>query len=210
MMEKAIRRKRARPRLVASTAVTGLCCALGSVLLSSVSMSTFVPAPLKATSETENLLHQKKRAAIARLGVVSGLVAGGIEAAKADLPPLEELPLQGLSGSWVTHLDDPVETFEMGIMNLPQMIIGLPFCVWPPICAACWAFTWVTNTKPFDSKLTTYIGAGTLPPEGYTNPLDVRMGGKGDDDDDEDDIFDSPSKVIDGSRGQKRAKSSIV
>lgn len=86
-------------------------------------------------------------------------------AALAALPPLEELPIDDLK---------PLAAVEAP--TLPGGINGNVLFLGPPL-AVLWALTWVTQTKPSkdnDGTYKTYIGGGSLPPEGYMNPLDPR------------------------------------
>mmetsp|Transcript_33257 Transcript_33257/g.75268 ORF Transcript_33257/g.75268 Transcript_33257/m.75268 type:complete len:179 (-) Transcript_33257:147-683(-) len=121
--------------------------------------AAFVPAPKPQPSPAAG--------ALAAAGTLLAPLA-----AHADLPPLEDLPLNDIKDPKLVFPD--TWTGPLGV-ELPANVFGLPlWAIIPPI-ALTWALSWVYNTKPFDQKYVTYIGAGELPPEGYTNPLDVRI-----------------------------------
>eukprot|EP00929_Paragymnodinium_shiwhaense_P113243 TRINITY_DN814_c0_g3_i1.p1 TRINITY_DN814_c0_g3~~TRINITY_DN814_c0_g3_i1.p1 ORF type:complete len:174 (+),score=46.80 TRINITY_DN814_c0_g3_i1:80-601(+) len=86
-------------------------------------------------------------------------------AANAMLPPLEDLPLEEVA----PIPEPPVNNF----FGIPPAVgfTGIA-------CAALWAGFWVNNMTPKKEEegvYKTYIGAGEIPPEGYTNPLDPRV-----------------------------------
>mmetsp|Transcript_89580 Transcript_89580/g.231212 ORF Transcript_89580/g.231212 Transcript_89580/m.231212 type:complete len:196 (-) Transcript_89580:120-707(-) len=141
---------------------------------------SFVPAPRSGP-----VLAPQVVAAVGAVALLAPL------AAHAELPPLEDLPLEGLRGGWVQEREAEVPnemTFNIFGIAIPVALLGLPVFLIPPMLAATWAYGWVTNTDPFDSKLKTYLGAGELPPEGYTNPLDPRIDEINNVDDDDDDL----------------------
>mmetsp|Transcript_46897 Transcript_46897/g.105397 ORF Transcript_46897/g.105397 Transcript_46897/m.105397 type:complete len:179 (-) Transcript_46897:178-714(-) len=128
---------------------------------------------------------------------VSGLAAALLSplAAYAELPPLEDLPLDEVAPTRQFGTDN--DTF-MGI-SFPVVLVGL-------FGAVCWAAFWVTNMMPKkdeEGAYKTYIGAGDLPPEGYTNPLDPRMSEEYADEDDQ--VYQDDKK-----KGKKSASSAIV
>mmetsp|Transcript_63656 Transcript_63656/g.163875 ORF Transcript_63656/g.163875 Transcript_63656/m.163875 type:complete len:168 (+) Transcript_63656:67-570(+) len=97
-------------------------------------------------------------------------------AAHADLPPLEDLAMDEIDP---TREFGPKEATFMGI-SFPVMLGGIAFAI-------SWAFLVVSNLKPAkeeDGSYVTYTGAGELPPEGYTNPLDPRLSEEYADEDD--------------------------
>eukprot|EP00448_Togula_jolla_P000882 CAMPEP_0170607654 /NCGR_PEP_ID=MMETSP0224-20130122/21169_1 /TAXON_ID=285029 /ORGANISM="Togula jolla, Strain CCCM 725" /LENGTH=173 /DNA_ID=CAMNT_0010932833 /DNA_START=56 /DNA_END=577 /DNA_ORIENTATION=+ len=84
-------------------------------------------------------------------------------AAFAELPPLEDLPVDDLA-------DASDEMSYLGIS--PFVAFGFIFV------AAGWALFWVNTMVPKkqeEGEYQTYIGGGELPPDGFTNPLDPRM-----------------------------------
>eukprot|EP00929_Paragymnodinium_shiwhaense_P113240 TRINITY_DN814_c0_g2_i1.p1 TRINITY_DN814_c0_g2~~TRINITY_DN814_c0_g2_i1.p1 ORF type:complete len:170 (+),score=45.51 TRINITY_DN814_c0_g2_i1:61-570(+) len=104
-------------------------------------------------------------------GVDAGAMAAAVAtvaaplAANAMLPPLEDLPLEEVA----PIPEPPVNNF----FGIPPAVgfTGIA-------CAALWAGFWVNNMTPKKEEegvYKTYIGAGEIPPEGYTNPLDPRV-----------------------------------
>merc|ERR1719504_552957 len=62
-------------------------------------------------------------------------------------------------------------TFTVMGIDYTKLVFIVPFAV-------SWAIFWVSNMvakKELEGEYRTYFGAGGLPPEGYTNPLDPRM-----------------------------------
>merc|ERR1719190_242650 len=99
----------------------------------------------------------------AAAGLLGALAPAG--AVLAELPPLEELPLDEIAG-------------KKPEAELTWFGISFPMAASAIFVAMCWAAVWVANLKPKrdeEGKYRTYIGGGELPPEGYTNPLDVRL-----------------------------------
>jgi len=127
-----------------------------------------IGAGVAATGITRAFVPAPSRAA-------SGLEAGAVAAAavtmaaplavNAMLPPLEDLPLEE-----VAPVPEPAVNNFFGIP--PQVgFTGIA-------CAALWAGFWVNNMTPKKEEegvYKTYIGAGEIPPMGYTNPLDPRV-----------------------------------
>jgi hypothetical protein len=109
---------------------------------------------------------------VGRPATAAGLAAAAAvalasPAAHADLPPLEELPLDEMS-----------KTREYGPSTDTFLGISFPVALAALVFAVSWAAYWVTFSKPAkdeEGMYKTYIGGGELPPEGYTNPLDPRM-----------------------------------
>merc|ERR1712060_832015 len=109
-------------------------------------------------------------------GAVGGVAAASAGAATlltapwavlADLPPLEDLPLEDVAPK---RQFGPSDTTFFGI-SFPMVLVGLA-------AAVTWAAFWVSSLMPAKDKegtYKTYIGGGMLPPEGYTNPLDPRV-----------------------------------
>lgn len=88
-------------------------------------------------------------------------------AANAELPPLEDLAMEEVDP---TREFGPKDASFFGI-SFPMMLGGIAFAI-------SWAVVVVSNLKPAkeeDGTYTTYTGAGELPPEGFTNPLDPRI-----------------------------------
>ena len=128
-----------------------LACGLLSLALRGASRA-FVPAPGAG-----------RHATAAALAATALLPA----AARAELPPLEELPLDEMS-----------KTREYGPATDTFLGISFPVALAALVFAVSWAAYWVTFSKPAkdeEGMYKTYIGGGELPPEGYTNPLDPRM-----------------------------------
>jgi hypothetical protein len=182
-------------------AAAALALVLPGALLSTAQV--FVAAP-----RTSPAPYAAGAAAVAAAAVLAPL------AAHAELPPLEDLPLEGLKGGFLQERELEVVselTWEFFGMQVPVALFTVPLFLIPPMMAATWAFTWVTNTQPFDSKLKTYLGAGALPPQGYTNPLDVRLT-----DDDDDDLPPVKERILDRKRktstsnGGMSGKSAVV
>jgi len=128
-------------------------------LLRSHASWAFLPAPGATASGASSA------APAAGLAALAGSL--GPLPAHAELPPLEDLPLDEVAPTRQFGTDN--DTF-LGI-SFPVVLVGLFFAV-------CWAGFWVTYMMPKKDEegvYKTYIGAGDLPPEGYTNPLDPRM-----------------------------------
>mmetsp|Transcript_50314 Transcript_50314/g.144719 ORF Transcript_50314/g.144719 Transcript_50314/m.144719 type:complete len:218 (+) Transcript_50314:67-720(+) len=149
----------------------------GALAVAAWGSAAFVLGPAATTRVVEQ---DRSSVATAAGGLAVLLFRPG--AAVAALPPLEDLPLaalQGLRGNVIDadgfKVGVPEDTWQAVGTSVPVFLIGIPLCLFPVMFAVSWALTWVTQTKPFDSKLTTYLGAGTMPPEGFTNPLDVRL-----------------------------------
>jgi len=113
------------------------------------------------------------------LGYGSALAIMDPMAALADLPALEDLPLEGLGGNSASDtFIDPLERWKLPIfgVDIPVILLGaIPVFVMPPVIAATCAFFWVNNMKPTRGNYKTYFGGGQMPPQGYTNPLEVRL-----------------------------------
>eukprot|EP00419_Tripos_fusus_P043006 CAMPEP_0172790474 /NCGR_PEP_ID=MMETSP1074-20121228/207985_1 /TAXON_ID=2916 /ORGANISM="Ceratium fusus, Strain PA161109" /LENGTH=168 /DNA_ID=CAMNT_0013627523 /DNA_START=38 /DNA_END=544 /DNA_ORIENTATION=- len=113
--------------------------------------------------------------------------------ALAELPPLEDLPLDQLT---VTKPYSKPEAVY-GV-TFPMALVGL-------LCAVIWAGFWVSSLKPKKDEegvYKTYIGAGDVPPLGYTNPLDPRMS--------EEYAIDDETPKLKEQKGKKAAGSAIV
>jgi len=120
----------------------------------------FVPPPRAATPAPALALDG---AAVG--GALAGLVAPA--AVRAELPPLEELPLEDIKDMYRVVRKD---TTFFGI-DYPFILLGL-------VGVVLWAAFVVVTFKPkkdADGVYKTYFGGGELPPEGYTNPLDPRV-----------------------------------
>merc|ERR1719323_2533315 len=129
-----------------------------SFLLSQAARA-FLPSPGAAAGRTSSA------ALVVGLATLAG--SRGPLPAYAELPPLEDLPLDEVAPTRQFGTDN--DTF-LGI-SFPVVLVGLFFAV-------CWAGFWVTYMMPKKDEegvYKTYMGAGDLPPEGYTNPLDPRM-----------------------------------
>eukprot|EP00929_Paragymnodinium_shiwhaense_P113238 TRINITY_DN814_c0_g1_i1.p1 TRINITY_DN814_c0_g1~~TRINITY_DN814_c0_g1_i1.p1 ORF type:complete len:194 (+),score=32.62 TRINITY_DN814_c0_g1_i1:71-583(+) len=106
------------------------------------------------------------RAGASQAGTLGALMTVAAPlAANAMLPPLEDLPLEEVA----PIPEPPVNNF----FGIPPAVgfTGIA-------CAALWAGFWVNNMTPKKEEegvYKTYIGAGEIPPEGYTNPLDPRV-----------------------------------
>jgi len=117
------------------------------LLLASFGPSSFVPAPQRRPSSEAALF-------AAAAGVIAPL------AAHADLPPLEDLPMEEAKNSW--------KFFGVEYTNI---LLVIPFAVtW-----AIYNVSTMVSKKELEGEYKTYFGAGAVPPEGYTNPLDPRM-----------------------------------
>mmetsp|Transcript_71004 Transcript_71004/g.159007 ORF Transcript_71004/g.159007 Transcript_71004/m.159007 type:complete len:182 (-) Transcript_71004:239-784(-) len=168
-----------RPVLLPVVAV-----ASGAVLLLTGAARAFVSAPREASSP-----------AVA----VTAAIAAGLAtplAVNAELPPLEDLPLDEVNPT--RTLAGDTESF-FGI-SFPMVFVGLIFAV-------SWAAFWVTNLTPKKDEegvYKTYVGAGELPPEGYTNPLDPRVSEEYADE--EDPLYLESTKK----KGERSAGSAIV
>ncbi|CAE7246156.1 ML2 [Symbiodinium sp. CCMP2592] len=128
----------------------------------------FVAAPAKS-SETP----------LAPIAAGLAVVANPIQAAWAELPPLEDIPLEDIGQTRQGKLDAESDTF-----------MGISFPIWLFVIggAVLWAVTWVLSIKPAkdaEGTYRTYIGGGALPPEGFTNPADPRVQEELADEDDE-------------------------
>jgi len=113
--------------------------------------------------------------------------------ALAELPPLEELPLDQLTVQ--KPYSRPEAVFGV---TFPMALVGL-------LCAVIWAGFWVSSLKPTKDEegvYKTYIGAGDVPPLGYTNPLDPRMS--------EEYAVDDEMPKLKEEKGKKAAGSAIV
>uniref|UniRef100_A0A7S4Q989 Uncharacterized protein n=1 Tax=Alexandrium monilatum TaxID=311494 RepID=A0A7S4Q989_9DINO len=155
--------------------------ALLAALLSAGAARAFVSAPREAPFPV-----------VAAGAALAGLAAP--LAARAELPPLEDLPLDEVNPT--RTLAAPTETF-FGI-SFPMVFVGLIFAV-------SWAAFWVSNLTPKKDEegvYKTYIGGGELPPEGYTNPLDPRISEQYAEEDD--------PVYLDKKKGEKAASSAIV
>lgn len=162
-----------------------LCAACFSVLLLSTPRA-FVSAPARGTP-----------AAAASVGALAGLAAGPL-AVFAELPPLEELPLDNVAPTLEQSVAGDATVWGV---SFPMVLVGL-------LGAVSWAVFWVTNLMPAkdaDGSYKTYIGAGQLPPEGFTNPLDPRVDPQYAGEDDP--LYKEEKK---GPKGQKSASSAIV
>mmetsp|Transcript_74398 Transcript_74398/g.187446 ORF Transcript_74398/g.187446 Transcript_74398/m.187446 type:complete len:185 (-) Transcript_74398:319-873(-) len=105
---------------------------------------------------------------VAIAGASAGILAAPL-AALAELPPLEDLPIEEIAATRQTGPQNP-EIFGLSV-NIPAVLFAI-------FCAVCWAGFWVTNLqtkKEQEGEVVNYIGGGMLPPEGYTNPLDPRV-----------------------------------
>merc|ERR1711879_785214 len=114
-------------------------------------------------------------------------------AAHADLPPLEDLPIEEVAQKRSFGPDDA--TFY----GIPFPVAGIGV-----LAAVTWAAFWVTSLQPAkdkDGTYKTYVGGGMLPPEGYTNPLDPRMS---------EEYADPGDEVYQKAPAQKSASSAIV
>ncbi|CAK9054913.1 unnamed protein product [Durusdinium trenchii] len=123
------------------------------------------------------------------------------QAAYAKLPPLEDIPLEDIGATRQGKLGEESDTF-----------FGISFQVWLFVIlgAVTWAATWVLNLKPAkdaEGTYKTYIGAGALPPDGFTNPADPRVQEELTDEDD--DLY-SDDLRPGAPKGQKAASSAIV
>jgi len=129
--------------------------------------------------------------------------------------------LEGLRGDVVAdtlETNGPiVETWAAGGIQAPVFLLGVPLFILPVAFAVTWAFTWVTNSEPWNKNYKTYLGGGMMPPKGYTNPLDVRCNPLNKDDDESNNSGGgtSPYKEYKASlkgspNGRKAAKSAIV
>ncbi|CAK0844837.1 unnamed protein product [Prorocentrum cordatum] len=119
------------------------------------SVCAFLPAPDAGRPATVAGLSAAVAAALAP------------RAAVAELPPLEDLPLDEMS-----------KTREYGPSTDTFLGVSFPVALGALLFAVSWAAFWVTNSKPAkdeEGMYKTYIGGGELPPEGYTNPLDPRL-----------------------------------
>mmetsp|Transcript_83421 Transcript_83421/g.269866 ORF Transcript_83421/g.269866 Transcript_83421/m.269866 type:complete len:184 (+) Transcript_83421:51-602(+) len=166
------------PFAVIAAALSLLACAPAS----------FVPAPEAAAPAP-----RATASGAAAAGAAAGLLAP--VAALAELPPLEDLPLDEVAPMRQFGSDN--DTF-LGV-SFPMVLVFLLFAV-------SWAAFWVLNMMPKkdeEGAYKTYIGGGELPPEGYTNPLDPRLS---EDYADEDDAIYQDDKK----KGQKSASSAIV
>eukprot|EP00438_Fugacium_kawagutii_P014007 Skav204082 [mRNA] locus=scaffold3129:269449:275367:+ [translate_table: standard] len=128
-------------------------------------------------------------------------LAAPMEAAYAKLPPLEDVPLEDIGKTRQGLLGEESDTF-----------FGISFQVWIFVIlgAVTWAATWVLNLKPAkdaEGTYKTYIGAGALPPDGFTNPADPRVQEELTDEDD--DLY-SDELRPGAPKGQKAASSAIV
>mmetsp|Transcript_22988 Transcript_22988/g.37418 ORF Transcript_22988/g.37418 Transcript_22988/m.37418 type:complete len:175 (-) Transcript_22988:201-725(-) len=135
--------------------------------------------------------------------LAAGLVAlaAPLEAAYAKLPPLEDVPLEDIGATRQGKLGEESDTF-----------FGISFQVWIFVIlgAVTWAATWVLNLKPAkdaEGTYKTYIGAGALPPDGFTNPADPRVQEELTDEDD--DLY-SDELRPGQAKGAKAASSAIV
>mmetsp|Transcript_13832 Transcript_13832/g.25391 ORF Transcript_13832/g.25391 Transcript_13832/m.25391 type:complete len:187 (+) Transcript_13832:81-641(+) len=144
-----------RTRAAVLPQILAACAAIFLVLGAS---KAFVPA-----ADTATLRGSKVAAATA------ASISLAPFAAQAELPPLEDLELNELN-------PDPVRSTNMSFLIFDEnnavtygvVVLG----------AIIWAVLWVNLLRPAkdeDGEYKTYIGGGSLPPEGYTNPLDPRM-----------------------------------
>eukprot|EP00443_Scrippsiella_acuminata_P024507 CAMPEP_0115187418 /NCGR_PEP_ID=MMETSP0270-20121206/10483_1 /TAXON_ID=71861 /ORGANISM="Scrippsiella trochoidea, Strain CCMP3099" /LENGTH=214 /DNA_ID=CAMNT_0002600565 /DNA_START=8 /DNA_END=652 /DNA_ORIENTATION=+ len=209
-----------RARAPATVAVLTMAAAVGTAVFAGAALATnFLPGPTSGARRQPNAAQEQ----------AGGLTAAGIAAglslplgARAELPPLEDLPLEGLKGDVVSAAMEPIskkaESWSVGVIQGPVFLLGVPLFLFPIGFAVSWAFTWVTNTEPFNKDYKTYLGAGMMPPEGYTNPLDPRCNPQKKDDDSSsggDSGGTSPYKeykasLEGGPKGRKAAKSAIV
>jgi len=149
----------------------------------------FVPAPRSTGA-----------AAVTGASVLSALLAAPY-AVFAELPPLEDLPLNEIAPVR-TYGSNGLESTDGGQIGLPFQTYSIAFVV-----AVGWAFTVVNTLKPAkeeDGSYKTYVGGGMLPPDGYTNPLDPRVQ---EDETEEDDVIYGGK---DSSGGGKSASSAVV
>jgi len=134
----------------------------------------------------------RSQAAAAALAGVHATCLGPM-IALAELPPLEELPLDQLTVQ--KPYSRPEAVFGV---TFPMALVGL-------LCAVIWAGFWVSSLKPTKDEegvYKTYIGAGDVPPLGYTNPLDPRMS--------EEYAVDDEMPKLKEEKGKKAAGSAIV
>jgi hypothetical protein len=128
----------------------GVFLALAAIYLLASCCTSFVPAPRSRTP-----LHS------ANAALLAATAAAGVPlTAYADLPPLEE-----------ESMVEEKPVYEIMGIKYTNLLILVPFAV-------SWAIFWVSNMvakKELEGEYRTYFGAGGLPPEGYTNPLDPRM-----------------------------------
>ncbi|CAE7568013.1 unnamed protein product [Symbiodinium natans] len=111
-----------------------------------VSPLAFVAAPGKSGSE------------VPLAPIAAGLVAvaNPFQAAYAELPPLEDIPLEEIGQTRSGKLDMESDTF-----------FGISFPIWLFVIggAVLWAVTWVLSIKPAkdaEGTYKTYIGGGAL------------------------------------------------
>jgi len=182
------------------------------VVAAFASEEAFDPGNSKATSSASGVKHgqtllvalqpEAMQAALRRGGsmlIPATAAVGAVAmlssvAAYADLPPLEDLPIEEVAQKRSFGPDDA--TFY----GIPFPVAGIGV-----LAAVTWAAFWVTSLQPAkdkDGTYKTYVGGGMLPPEGYTNPLDPRMSEEYADKDD--DIYAKSKK------NTKSASSAIV
>ncbi|CAE7782112.1 unnamed protein product [Symbiodinium sp. CCMP2592] len=150
----------------------------------------FVAAPSKKTAEVP----------VAPLAAGMAVLSN-IEAAYAALPPLEDVPLEEIGQTRQGMLDKESDTF-----------MGISFPIWLFVIggAVLWALTWILSIKPAkdaEGTYRTYIGAGALPPDGFTNPADPRVVEELADEDDE--LYSDELRPGDA-KGKRAASSAIV
>jgi len=172
----------------------------------------FLPGP---QSKSEEALRHRSTHAAAAAAVVA---FGSLLPAHAELPPLEDLPLEGLSGqmspdAWVQVSKDETWELPYGLGQAPVLILFglLPLFLAPIAFAANWALFWINTIKPdkvVKGDYEIYFGFGQKPPDGYYNSLDPRSTGY-DSDDDEDDYTQGGQTIVEQAKEKSKASAMV-
>mmetsp|Transcript_35472 Transcript_35472/g.81168 ORF Transcript_35472/g.81168 Transcript_35472/m.81168 type:complete len:216 (+) Transcript_35472:43-690(+) len=144
-------------------------CMIAAVCACSCMQLAFLPSARSAASRRDS------RAPATFESRLAGALSAGLlvpAAVHADLPPLDDLPLEGLRGAPVTGfvLETEMWTVPFIGVTLPVLVYGgVPLFIIPPIVAATWATIWVNLVPSSKGDYTTYLGIGGAPPPGFAN-----------------------------------------
>mmetsp|Transcript_42929 Transcript_42929/g.78015 ORF Transcript_42929/g.78015 Transcript_42929/m.78015 type:complete len:219 (+) Transcript_42929:58-714(+) len=147
-------------------------CMLAVICACSCMQLAFLPSARSAASRQDSRLPATFESSSA---AVAGVISAGMlapSAVLADLPPLDDLPIEGLRGAPVTGfvLETEMWTVPFVGVTLPVLVYGgVPLFIIPPIVAATWAWIWVNLVPSSKGDYVTYLGIGGAPPPGFAN-----------------------------------------